>query len=205
MIKRLIFDVDNTLIKWIDEYLNAIKETIEEYAIDVDYMKVNDIIEEYENYYDKYTIENMKNLLNEKLNLNVDEKFIEDWLDKLASITKYDSEVYNTVEYLSKKYELVILSNWFNENQKARLEKARLLKFFKEFYCGDELKPNEKAFNLAMGHIKKEECIMVGDNYQIDIYPSLKLGMKAIMITDKKIKEDNLTCIEDVMHLRAIL
>lgn len=39
VIKKLIFDLDNTIIEWIPEYVEALKETLNEYKIDIDYKK----------------------------------------------------------------------------------------------------------------------------------------------------------------------
>ena len=71
MIKRLIFDLDNTLIMWRDSYRVAIKNTVESYDIGIDYLLIDKVIEEYENYYNYYSKQNMVDLINKKFNLNV--------------------------------------------------------------------------------------------------------------------------------------
>ena len=48
MIKRIIFDLDNTLIMWKNDYLKALKETVELYNIKEDYIYLNSLIDEYE-------------------------------------------------------------------------------------------------------------------------------------------------------------
>ena len=47
MVKKLIFDLDNTLIEWKDYYINAIKETVLEYKLDIDYHKLHNLVEDY--------------------------------------------------------------------------------------------------------------------------------------------------------------
>ena len=49
MIKKLIFDLDNTLIIWKDEYSLELKYLLEEYKVDTDYKKVDKIIVRYKN------------------------------------------------------------------------------------------------------------------------------------------------------------
>ena len=44
MIKKLIFDLDNTLIIWKDEYSLELKYLLEEYKVDTDYKKVDKIL-----------------------------------------------------------------------------------------------------------------------------------------------------------------
>ena len=46
MIKKLIFDLDNTLIIWKDEYSLELKYLLEEYKIDTCYKKVDKIIDD---------------------------------------------------------------------------------------------------------------------------------------------------------------
>ena len=48
MIKKLIFDLDNTLIIWKDEYSLELKYLLEEYKIDICYKKVDKIIDDLE-------------------------------------------------------------------------------------------------------------------------------------------------------------
>ena len=45
-----------------------------------------------------------------------------------------NNEVKNTLKYLSNKYELVVLTNWFTDCQQKRLEKAGILKYFKKVF-----------------------------------------------------------------------
>ena len=42
MYKRIIFDLDNTLIKWIDKYDDALKDTLIKYNVDFDYHVLTD-------------------------------------------------------------------------------------------------------------------------------------------------------------------
>ena len=64
MIKKIIFDLDNTLIIWKDEYLEALRKTLKKYNINEDANYVNDIIDSYEDYYDKYDKEKMLEIIN---------------------------------------------------------------------------------------------------------------------------------------------
>lgn len=186
MIKRLIFDLDNTLIMWRDEYTFAIKNVVEEYNLDVDYMLVDSLIEEYENYYNVYTKENLLNLVNTKLNLNVKIDFIDAWLDGLTKMAHGDKDTIDTLEYLSKKYELVVLTNGFRDSQIGRLKTSGIYKYFKEVYAGEEyIKPSLESYKDAIGPYNIDECIMIGDTYKTDIIGALNVGMRAIMITNE--------------------
>ena len=49
-------------------------------------------------------------------------------------------------EKLSKKYELVLLSNYFEKSQRGRLEHIGIDKYFTEYYGEKICKPNRQAF-----------------------------------------------------------
>ena len=76
MIKKLIFDLDNTLIIWKDEYSLELKYLLEEYKVDTDYKKVDKIIDDLEYKHDTISEEILLNDINSSLNLNLDISFI---------------------------------------------------------------------------------------------------------------------------------
>ena len=61
MIKKLIFDLDNTLIIWKDEYSLELKYLLEEYKVDTDYKKVDKIIDDLEYKHDTISKEILLN------------------------------------------------------------------------------------------------------------------------------------------------
>ena len=187
MIKRIIFDLDNTLIMWKNEYLDALKKTTEEYNIKENYITINNLIDEYDNLYEKYD----KNLLIDFVNQHIEEKidiqFLNTFLNKFGNMSEEDKKVQKVLKYLSQKYELVVLTNWFQKPQAKRLEKANILKYFKEVIGGEEyMKPNKKAFLSACGPHLPSECLMIGDNYNKDILGASNAGLKVIYFNYNK-------------------
>ena len=46
MIKRIIFDLDNTIMIWKDDYINALRDTLLYFNVDIKYLDdINNIIE----------------------------------------------------------------------------------------------------------------------------------------------------------------
>ena len=181
MIKRIIFDLDNTLIMWKDEYLKAIKETVELYKINEDYKYISSLIDEYDDKFKYYD----KNLLIEYINQNIkskiDIKFLNTFLDKFGYMSKEDKKVIDVLDYLNNKYELVVLTNWFKEPQRERLKNANILKYFKEVIGGEQyMKPSKEAYILACGKYKPNECLMIGDSYNKDIEGAYKARLNVI-------------------------
>lgn len=213
MIKRLIFDLDNTLIIFRDGYKNAFRIAMQKSNLQINSLLVDEVInkygnmiQEYERHYSCYSKDNMLEFLCNTLKLNLDISFVENWLNELKQMADVDKDVIDILDYLSQKYELVILTNWFKETQLARLQKVGIDKYFEEVYAGDIfIKPYAESFKMAMGDRNVNECVMIGDSYKIDIEGATKVGMNAIMITDKDIQSTNTyKVIHDIKMLKEM-
>ncbi len=203
MLKRIIFDLDNTLISWKEEYNEAAKKALEECNITIEDKTFSKLQRSYQENLTQISIENMTNYFNRLYNQNVDNTLIKCWLKHLGTMSEKDENLISTLSYLQQKYELVILTNWFYISQYNRLKNAKIADYFKEIIGGEEvMKPNKKAFEKAMGGHLPEECLMVGDNYLIDILPAKELGMSTYLISEKK---EIVPTIKNVYELKSIL
>ena len=208
MIKKLIFDLDNTLILWKDKYQSAMKNTIEHFNLDIDYKDADNLVEIYEEYYDSYKIENLIELFKQKLNITVDDNFINYWLDELGHQAEDDLNIKPVLEYLSKKYELVVLTNWFTKTQTNRLKTIGIDKYFTNIIGGEDIiKPNKNAYLKAIDNNSIEECIMIGDNLDTDIKGAVNIGMKAILvdINNKYMEDPSYIKINNIHELKEML
>ena len=200
---RLIFDVDNTLIIWKDEYDKALINTIKKHNLNIDYNDINKLLDEYEKKYTKYDKELLVDFLNKNLKEKINLSFINDWLEELEDCADIEDGLIDTLEYLSKKYELVILTNWFKEPQIKRLRYVKIDKYFTEIYGGEEcIKPSKESYLKAIGNHDIKDCIMIGDNYDIDIKGALDIGMKVILIGNKR---NDITTIKNINVLKEML
>lgn len=205
MIKRLIFDIDNTLIPWKEEYDEVLDDVLEEiqYPHTKDlYKKISEVETEYEKkikYFDK---KEMLNYINKKLNLELPQNFIDLWLKKIPYCVpkELEEDEYETLEYLHNKYELVALTNWFKFSQIERMKKLDILKFFKEIYGAEKyIKPYKESFLQAAGRYNVSECAMIGDNFEIDIKGAQNAGVKKVVWKDNHNKKDEYNkLLEDV-------
>lgn len=214
MIKKLIFDVDDTLIKW--EHIfsiltveNAFKDLKIPYNLEL-INKVNEAINNYEDKYKYYKKDLLLKHINFVCNSNFSNEFIDKYLENCATLAvpkKLPDDEIKTLEYLSSKYELVCLSNWFADVQSKRLEKVNILKYFSKIIGTENIKvkPYEESFINASLPEDKKNCAMVGDNLSIDILGALNVGIKAFYITDKKINLENCICIKNVSELKNYL
>jgi len=198
MIKRLIFDIDNTLIMWKDEYYDySISKSFEKLSISYDKNILEELdkaVDSYEDNYDIYDKEKFVKHLNNNLNINLPNNFVDVWMKYLSDCYEEPSKEYiDTLEYLSNKYELVILSNWFRLSQENRLKNMKIDKYFvKQIYTENiKNKPNKEAFLEAIKPYNIDECIMIGDSIEKDIKGAESIGIKTILI-DKNTKIEDL-------------
>lgn len=214
MIKRVIFDQDNTLVKWREENWTTLDETFQKlnYKITTnDKSKIIESINNYEKKYSMYMKEDMYLYINKKLNKLLPENWIDIWLDQLSNrYALLEPNTKDILNYLNEKYELVVLTNWFSISQINILKKLGILHYFNEIIGTDQVlnKPNKEAFLKACGNYKIEECLMIGDNFDIDILGAYSAGMDAIWYNPKhkqpkqKIKVDE---IDNLMKLKNYL
>ena len=200
MIKRVIFDIDNTLIPWKEEYYDEINKVLDSLNIkhtQVDYNKIKEAFSEYENEYYTFDRKLMLDYINKYTKKQYPKEFIygctNRWADSVPQ--KLDESVINMLKYLKDKYQMVILTDWYADQQIERLEKLNILKYFSKIYSAEKVKrkPFKEAFLQAIEDNKPEECIMIGDNFERDIKGALNAGLHAIYYNPKNnvIKDEN--------------
>ena len=86
------------------------------------------------------------------------------------------------------------------------LELLGLKKYFKEFHSGDEiLKPYKASFINACGNNKPSECVMIGDNLEVDIIGAINAGLDAIHYDEKEKAEHEYKKIKKIGELKKLL
>jgi len=184
MLKRIIFDLDYTLIYWKDEYPLLIKEILKKHNINVDYRIIDEIIESMEVKYETLSKDILLRDVQEKLNDKITMDIIDEIFEGQKKLSDYDENLIELLKYLSSKYEIVVLSNYFTSVQKGRLEHAGLLPYISEVYGGDmipKFKPDASGFIKAMGNHLATECLVIGDSVRCDINGALNVGIPAIL------------------------
>ena len=203
MIKRLIFDVDGTLISGVS-FIPATEKALKKVNL---YSKENAIkIQEnymiYEKNYNSYNKKDYLNHISKCLGTTVDERFLDIFFEELGfCISEHSEKLIETLEILSNKYELVLLTNYFGQVQMARLKNMKIDRYFLECFGEDLIKPNKDAFLKACGNHKPSECVMIGDNIELDVDAALNSGLKAIWVTEEKVNHDNIIKINKVENI----
>ena len=149
MIKRLIFDIDGTLITGVS-FDKAITNSLLEFGIFSKENKQKFIyaISTYENYHKEYEQNQYLQYFSQTLGCNLDKNFLNTFFRNLGmyAIPDDNQELIETIDKLSRKYELVLLSNYFEKSQRGRLEHIGIDKYFSEYYGEKICKPDRQAY-----------------------------------------------------------
>lgn len=185
MIKRIIFDIDGTLIKGVN-FEPYITSALQKYGIE-DLKKTKQFlssIKEYEHTHNCYDRDLYLNFFSQKLEINLDRKFLTIFFGELKNAIPTNSNKIKAMLLSLNEYELVILSNYFEESQRKRLTNMGINDFFSEYYGEKIIKPNKLAYTLAQGNNKEEECLIVGDDINLDINIPKSLGFKTLYVNE---------------------
>ncbi len=87
---------------------------------------------------------------------------------------------------LSENYELYAVTNGNADVQRSRIEKARLERFFKDFFISEEIgyaKPDRRFFDAAFARAKGFDpalSVVIGDSLSSDILGAENAGVESI-------------------------
>jgi len=185
MLKRIIFDLDNTLIMWLDHYPLLLKDVLKDNNLDIDYLIIDRAIEAQEINYDYLTKEQLLHDINVNLEKPVSMSLVDEILERQKVLAEYDESIIDVLKYLASKYEIVVLTNYFKDTQEGRLKTAGLLPYITEVIGGDtvnKIKPNAEGFIKAMGNHTANECLMIGDSINIDIKGAKNVGIPTVLM-----------------------
>ena len=120
-----------------------------------------------------------------------------EWRKKLFDPKKYlkrDENLILTLEKLSKRFFMICVTNNPVEPARKTLEAIGISDFFPEIVGLDTLKiskPSKKILDFAVEkaakalnqEVKYEDCVSIGDRFDIDIALALELGMGGVLVS----------------------
>ena len=116
------------------------------------------------------------------------------WREKLidpAEYLEYDAKLVETMEKLAQKYKIAAVTNNPMIPAKKTLEVLGVINFFDEIIALDTCfvsKPHKLPYErAALGlALAFEQCLSVGDRYDIDLAVPLEMGMGGILVSGVK-------------------
>lgn len=210
MIKKIIFDLDNTLLFISPEWEKSYQKFVDKYRLKITPKELFSCIGTFENDINNVIVTNkiMCEYINSKLPISLTENMFIELLDVYKNIPLINTDiVYNVLEYLSHKYELIVYTNWFSKNQMDRLKKYNLDKFFSKIYGWDvlEIKPSIIGIEKIIGNNKIDEYLFIGDNIELDLETPHNMGMPTIFFNRKFIKQNQFQEVFNLVELKSIL
>ena len=210
MIKKIVFDLDNTLLFLPDDWEENYKRFIDKYNLNI---SANDLFLCIGNFE-----KNMKNIVVSKQKLfeyvsnDLSIDFTTDMILELSEIYNNTpllntDTIYDALNYLSEKYELIAYTNWFTDDQIKRLKKYDLDKFFTKVYGWDILpiKPSEEGLSEIIKNDDIENYIFIGDSIELDLEVPYSIGIATIFYNRKNVKQNKYKEIFKIEELKNIL
>ncbi|MFT8343359.1 MAG: HAD family hydrolase [Clostridium beijerinckii] len=223
----IFFDIDDTLLDHKSSELLGVESFYEEYK---HYFKLGkemfyklwcQISDKYFNSYlkremtfEQQRIERMKSLFrysNIKLGDEDANIKFKKYLINYEKNWKSYNDVVPCLKYLSRKYELGIISNGDLNQQLLKLEKMNIKQYFTNILTAGEVgisKPNIQLFNIACirANRQPQECCYIGDNLYTDIIPCERIGMNGIWLNRRgeTIIVNNIKTISNLNDLKSI-
>lgn len=199
MIKYVLFDLDGTILDFHKGERTALIATINEFSnhelLDDEILLFSEINERL---FNEYASGKMKRIefqekrfeeISKSLNINLDYSLANKFF---LSTLRYTADIYDDVipalEYLSKKYTLLIASNGITDIQTKRLDKAGILQLFTKIYASEEIvanKPDIKFFDYIFNDLNdydKSKYIIIGDRLETDILGGINANIKTVLI-----------------------
>lgn len=141
------------------------------------------------------------------------QKFENEFLDEIVSFNEVVDGTFEILDYLkSKNYPLHIITNGFEEVTHRKISGANLTKYFETVTSADDVgvrKPNPKIFDYALNlaNAKKEESILIGDDWVADALGAKNYGMDVIFFDVFKEQPElkEMKRIENLMEIKNYL
>ncbi len=148
------------------------------------------------------------------LELGLDEGIIpagfeDDYVQLCPTKTNLFPDAHEVLKYLSRKYQLYIISNGFMESTKMKIEGCNLGKYFKHVFISEVIginKPNPQIFEHALktAGAQKQVSLMIGDSLEADVYGALNFGIDAIYFNPNKTEKPGNVPVQ-IHHLNELM
>ncbi len=212
MIKAIIFDLDNTLI----DRQRAFKEMLirKFNTLFNDEKLVNQMVKDVIGWDNNGTVERIVVFKKWAAKYNVTcispEQLDKEWSNESGSVAFLYRDVKETLIKLKEKYKLAILTNGNTASQRRKLNTINIYDLLDYTLVSSEYttkKPDKQIFEYTAKQLdlKTNECIYVGDNYNIDVLGSRNAGMTPIFVSRKGEIHNDVATIKEISELLKIL
>ncbi len=109
----------------------------------------------------------------------------EDYIKESPYRTVLFPNAIETLDYLTEKYQLHMITNGFEEVQHIKLKASNLEKYFKLVITSEQVgvkKPNIEIFDyaLAQAGANAKESVYIGDDFEVDVLGAINAKWSAV-------------------------
>jgi putative hydrolase of the HAD superfamily len=226
--QHIFFDLDRTLWDFDSNSYECLSEIITKYDLDSMMEDASLLIEAYhrnnlelwELYRKGQMTKEVLRTLRFRMSLaefGIDDEVLarkigEDYLRNTSRKTILIPHTLEILDYLRSKYHLHIITNGFQETQEKKLRNSGLDKYFTSMTTSETVghnKPRPEIFHHAISsvHARKVNCLMVGDDLEVDIAGARNFGIDQVFLNRDEIRHtDPVTYeINSLLELKEIL
>lgn len=213
--KYIIFDIDDTLLNYIEDKREAFIKTLNDCKVPYDDRLFNTfykicwdewlklglfnssdsfIQENYHSLFYRYSINSFKKL-KEIIHVEASpKKLSEMFLSYYSKSCNLNCNAEKICKVLKNNYKLYIASNGLSNIQLKRIDKIK--NYFDDFFISENIetiKPSNKFFSCILDRLSIEnasECLMVGDSLECDILGANNLGMHTCWYNAKQLENN---------------
>lgn len=125
----------------------------------------------------------------------------DDYLDLCPTLPHLVDGSVEAVRQLHQKYQLHVITNGFPDVQQVKMEYSGLMPYFKRIITSEEAgwqKPNVNIFRYAVKEInaKMDDCLMVGDDLNVDIIGARNAGMDQVFFNRERVIHNEVVTFE---------
>lgn len=204
---HIFFDLDNTLWDFETNSQIAMQKTF-------NHFKINETVHDFTEFFEVYAKNNKtlwegyrkkivkkKDLVTRRFQDTFDELKIRGlnpeevnhyYLKEMPNQNVLLDDAIEVLNYLrGRGYKMFIITNGFKEVQHEKIRNSGLSPYFSKVFISEVIKtpkPGKEIFEYAIKstNAKKDRCIMIGDDWDVDIQGALSFGIDAIHISRKK-------------------
>lgn len=205
VIKAIIFDIDSTLYTNNLYAFEQVDCQVRAFAVErgITSEQARKMVSDYRKQFASEHNGSKVSLGNTLLSFGVPIEKSVYWRKKLlepSDFLNYDEKLAEEISFLSKSYKLICVTNNPVLPARKTLEAIGISRFFPEIIGLDtcyKSKPAEEPFLEAVKVLgcKAEECVSIGDRFDLDIALPVKLGMGGIVVSG----------VEEVYDLHKVL
>lgn len=206
--QRFLFDIDGTLLEsnysYEQEYFMSVLNSEDAKRF---LPMLGRLVAEYEQRHMCYDISLLSKYLTYKSGVLISKEIINGLQQALSEtppiIIEEVVETLNDLKHRNKS--LAIITNWFLKPQVIRLEKSNLKDYFDDFYGGDSfIKPNRQGYINACGRYPIDECVMIGDSLEADIYGAMEVGIDSIYYNPNNKNDFDKSKIKSIKNMKEL-